>query len=64
VFHYGSLCLVKSVFLHFSGSCSPGVRFAVALPLTLLLAAGSYRWYEAPFLSLKRRFAHVASGSA
>jgi peptidoglycan/LPS O-acetylase OafA/YrhL len=33
----------------------------VALALTVLLAAASYRWLESPFLQLKERFAHVQS---
>jgi peptidoglycan/LPS O-acetylase OafA/YrhL len=63
VFHYAALCVVKYAFLHFAGDCRPGIRFAFALPLTILLAAPSYRWFEHPFLKLKRRFTHVESGS-
>lgn len=33
----------------------------LALGLTLVLAAVSYRWLETPFLRLKDRFSHVAS---
>ena len=33
------------------------------LLITILLAAISYRWLETPFLSLKKRFTHVASRS-
>jgi len=32
------------------------------LALTFLLAAASFKWLEAPFLRLKRRFKHVPSG--
>ncbi len=34
---------------------------AVALALTIALAAASYRWLESPFLRLKERFARVQS---
>jgi peptidoglycan/LPS O-acetylase OafA/YrhL len=33
----------------------------IGFPLTIVLAAMSYRWLEAPFLRLKRRFTHVES---
>ena len=33
----------------------------VGLVVTIMLSALSYRWLETPFLSLKRRFTHVAS---
>ncbi|HVP55316.1 MAG TPA: acyltransferase [Candidatus Eisenbacteria bacterium] len=38
-----------------------GVRIAVALAATILMAAISYRWLETPFLNLKQRFTHVLS---
>ena len=37
------------------------LRVAVALILTIAMAAVSYRWLETPFLSLKQRFTHVLS---
>jgi peptidoglycan/LPS O-acetylase OafA/YrhL len=36
-------------------------RDAVALAITVALAAISYRWLETPFLTLKQRFTHVLS---
>jgi len=36
-------------------------RNAVALAITVALAAISYRWLETPFLTLKRRFSRVVS---
>jgi peptidoglycan/LPS O-acetylase OafA/YrhL len=35
----------------------------VALAVTIVVAAGSYRYFEAPFLRLKSRFQRVRSGS-
>ena len=37
------------------------LRNSVALAVTILLAAISYRWLESPFLTLKQRFTHVPS---
>ena len=37
------------------------LRVGVALAATLVMAAISFRWLEAPFLSLKQRFTHVLS---
>lgn len=38
-----------------------GLRFVLALAITIFLAAISYRFLEAPFLDLKRKFTHVLS---
>lgn len=38
-----------------------GIRFFLALAITIALAAVSYKFLEAPFLDLKRRFTHVPS---
>jgi peptidoglycan/LPS O-acetylase OafA/YrhL len=38
-----------------------GFRFFVALAITIVLAAVSYKFLEAPFLDLKGRFTHVPS---
>ena len=32
------------------------------MPITLAVAWASYRWFEPPFLALKRRFRHIRSG--
>jgi peptidoglycan/LPS O-acetylase OafA/YrhL len=37
------------------------LRVTVALTITILLSAASFRWLEMPFLNLKQRFAHVLS---
>jgi peptidoglycan/LPS O-acetylase OafA/YrhL len=34
----------------------------IALPLTIFLAAASYRWLERPFLKMKARFQKIHSG--
>jgi peptidoglycan/LPS O-acetylase OafA/YrhL len=38
------------------------VVYAAAFGLTTAVAAASYRWFESPFLRLKRRFATIATG--
>jgi peptidoglycan/LPS O-acetylase OafA/YrhL len=43
------------------GVAGVGIRLALALGLTIAVSAFSYRFFEAPFLKLKRRFTHVAS---
>jgi peptidoglycan/LPS O-acetylase OafA/YrhL len=40
------------------------LRDGVALAVTIVMAAISYRWLEMPFLSLKQRFTHVQSRPA
>jgi peptidoglycan/LPS O-acetylase OafA/YrhL len=42
------------------GGLSPIVTFAAGLPLALLMATISYRYFEQPFLRLKQRFAGAA----
>jgi peptidoglycan/LPS O-acetylase OafA/YrhL len=63
-FHIAALGVVKYLMLRYSGGCPPWVRFGVALPVTIALAAASYRWFESPFLALKRRFTWIRSGAA
>jgi peptidoglycan/LPS O-acetylase OafA/YrhL len=43
------------------GIAGIGIRAALALGLTIAVSAISYRFFEAPFLTLKRRFTYVAS---
>jgi peptidoglycan/LPS O-acetylase OafA/YrhL len=63
VFHYAALDTVTYAFLRVTGSCPLWVKIVVSFPVTLLLAAISYRWFESPFLALKRRFTRVPSGA-
>jgi peptidoglycan/LPS O-acetylase OafA/YrhL len=63
VFHVAALDVVKTALLRLAGRSEPATRFALALVVTVLLAAASYRWYESPFLALKRRFARIPSGA-
>ena len=37
------------------------IYLGIAFPLTVLMAACSYRWLETPFLGLKQRFTYVSS---
>jgi peptidoglycan/LPS O-acetylase OafA/YrhL len=63
VIHVAALDVVKFVALKQTGACSPWTRFAFALPVTLVLALLSYRWFESPFLKLKQKFSHLESGA-
>jgi peptidoglycan/LPS O-acetylase OafA/YrhL len=64
VYHMLALALVRRSFTAVP-ALRPFDRFgiepAVALPLTIALAAASYRYLESPFLRLKQRFAVVPS---
>jgi peptidoglycan/LPS O-acetylase OafA/YrhL len=62
VFHYAVLDVVTYALLRFTGGCTLWAKFAISLPITLALAWASYRWFESPFLKLKRRFTHIRSG--
>ena len=63
VFHYAALDTVTYAFLRVTGSCPLWVKLVVSFPVTLLLTAISYRWFESPFLARKRRFACIPSGA-
>jgi peptidoglycan/LPS O-acetylase OafA/YrhL len=62
VFHYAVLDVVTYGFLRFTGHCLLWQKFGISLSITLGLAWASYRWFESPFLALKRRFTHIRSG--
>ena len=65
VFHVFALALVDILLAHVAPAGGPGrwaLRSSLGLAATMLLAAGSYRWLETPFLRLKERFTVVPSG--
>jgi peptidoglycan/LPS O-acetylase OafA/YrhL len=62
VFHYAVFDGVTYALLRFTGSCTLWAKFSLTLPITVVLAWASYRWFESPFLRLKRRFTHIQSG--
>jgi peptidoglycan/LPS O-acetylase OafA/YrhL len=64
VYHLFALDAAKVWLLHFMGECPFWLRAAIALPITIGLAAVSYAWVEKPFLRLKERFSgESAKGS-
>jgi len=63
VLHQFVLEAVKVILYRLLGHCPMGLRFFLAIPPTILLAAISYRWLESPFLRLKHRFEHISSGA-
>jgi peptidoglycan/LPS O-acetylase OafA/YrhL len=61
VFHALCLYLISPLVQVGSSAIFTVVRLAVVFPLTVALAAASYRFLELPFLRLKERFARVPS---
>ncbi len=63
VFHGLALHLVVSVFPHYTslGSVSMLLKGAAAMGLTILFASLSYRYFETPFLRMKKRHEVIES---
>ena len=62
-FHVLALDIVVHIFPHHVAVASGAMLFkgAAALGITMLLASLSYRFFESPFLRLKKRFEIVKS---
>jgi peptidoglycan/LPS O-acetylase OafA/YrhL len=61
VFHELAISISDRILTMSHNMLRGGLRFVLALAITMLLAAISYRFLEAPFLDLKRKFTHVPS---
>jgi peptidoglycan/LPS O-acetylase OafA/YrhL len=61
VYHLPCLTVVSKIVVRLMGHDSPLAVFALGLPLTIGIAAISYRYFESPFLRLKERFEIVKS---
>jgi len=61
VFHFACIKLVDKYFNTHVGLIYDLLRIILALALTILVSAFSYRFLESPFLKLKRRFTYVES---
>jgi len=64
VFHRISIEIVARALGTHHALKSLAGQTALTMLLTVLLAVASYHWLEAPFLRLKRRFAHIVSTPA
>ena len=63
VFHVPALHFIDRVFNHFPASWSVAMLFkgATAMGFTILLASLSYRYFETPFLKIKRQHEVIVS---
>ncbi|MDP8984889.1 MAG: acyltransferase [Pseudomonadota bacterium] len=63
MFHFIAIDIVTRLEsdAHFSPVIATALRGCIALPVTILAAALSYRFFETPFLRLKERFTFVTS---
>ncbi len=61
VFHYTLLSIVAAAVkkLHIAPSAQLCLVYGITLLLSIAVAWASYRWFEAPFLRLKNRFAFI-----
>ena len=63
VYHLAALVIAAKLVLRL-GVSSPAIEAALALGITIALAATSYRFLERPFLVMKEQFARVSSRPA
>jgi peptidoglycan/LPS O-acetylase OafA/YrhL len=68
VYHVLSISIVNTYYSHiqnyiFGNFTLPSIviKFVLSLALTIILADLTYRWLEAPFLSLKKKFSRISS---